>query len=154
MKQLLLILLLLAEPALAQSPSGRVAAVLDDWHRAAALADEPRYFAHFSANAVFIGTDASERWTVTQFREFARPHFQRKTTWDFKPRDRHIDFSKDGKISWFDEMLDTTNLGVCRGSGVLVLDGREWKIAQYNLSIPIPNAMAKDIVTKIGVNGK
>jgi hypothetical protein len=147
--QLLPVLLLIAVPALAQSPTIRVAAVLDDWHRAAAAADESRYFAHFSPQGVFIGTDATERWTVMQFREWARPHFREKKTWDFKPRDRHIDFSTDGKIAWFDEMLDTANLGICRGSGVLVLAGGEWKIAQYNLSIPIPNAMVNDIVAKI-----
>jgi hypothetical protein len=38
-------------------------------------------------------------------------------------RDRHIDFSADSKTAWFDEMLDTPNLGPCRGSGVLVLLG-------------------------------
>ncbi len=47
-------------------------------------------------------------------------------------------------------MLDTPNLGVCRGSGVLVLINGNWKIAQYNLSIPIPNALAGGIVKQIG----
>ena len=46
-------------------------------------------------------------------------------------------------------MLDTPNLGVCRGSGVLILLGGEWKIAQYNLSIPIPNNLANAIVKQI-----
>ena len=151
--QLLPVLLLVAAPVLAQSPAVRVAAVLDEWHRAAAAADEPRYFAHFSPNGVFIGTDATERWTLAQFREWAHPHFQQKKTWNFKSRDRHIDFSPDGKIAWFDEMLNTANLGVCRGSGVLVLDGKEWKIAQYNLSIPVPNAIASEIVAKIAASG-
>jgi hypothetical protein len=34
----------------------QVAAVLDDWHHAAAMADEARYFRHFAANGVFMGT--------------------------------------------------------------------------------------------------
>src|ERR1700739_1235277 len=99
-----------------QTPPQQVAAVLDDWHQAASAADEERYFRHFAPNGIFMGTDATEHWTVNQFREWARPHFQRKKAWSFTPRDRHIDFSVDGKVAWFDELLDTPNLGVCRGS--------------------------------------
>lgn len=29
--------------------------------------------------------------------------------------------------------------GECRGSGVLLREGGEWRIAQYNLTVPIPN---------------
>ena len=142
-------LCLFAAAAFAQTPADRVSAVLNDWHGAAAAADEPRYFNHFAANGVFMGTDATERWTVAEFRKWAKPYFDRKNAWKFKPRDRRVDFSGDGSVAWFDELLDTPNLGLCRGSGVLVLEGKEWKIAQYNLSIPIPNAMAKDIVARI-----
>ncbi|OYV67173.1 MAG: DUF4440 domain-containing protein, partial [Deltaproteobacteria bacterium 21-66-5] len=35
--------------------------------------------------------------------------------------------------------LATPNLGPSRGSGVLVYDGTDWRIAQYDLSVPIPN---------------
>jgi hypothetical protein len=153
MRKLLPVLLLLAGSGLAQGPAERIAAVLNDWHKAAAVADESGYFVHFAPNGVFMGTDATERWTVREFREWAHPHFRDKKTWDFKPRDRHIDFSADGKTAWFDEMLDTAGLGVCRGSGVLVLSGTQWKIAQYNLSIPIPNSMASAIVKEIAVKG-
>ncbi|MGA2213959.1 MAG: nuclear transport factor 2 family protein [Bryobacteraceae bacterium] len=134
----------------AQSPTQQVAAVLDDWHKAASVADEPRYFGYFAPNGIFMGTDATERWTVTQFRAWAKPQFERKSAWSFKPRDRHIDFSADRKTAWFDEILDTPNLGVCRGSGVLVWLGGKWKIAQYNLSVPIPNALVDGIVKLIG----
>ncbi len=143
------LLLLLTGSAIAQDRVQQVAAVLDDWHAAASVADEPRYFGHFAANGVFMGTDATERWTVSEFRAWAKPHFARKAAWSFKPRDRRVDFSADGKIAWFDEMLDTPNLGVCRGSGVLVRTGKVWKIAQYNLSIAIPNALADGIVKEI-----
>jgi len=135
--------------AFSQTRDQLVASVLDDWHQAASVADESRYFGHFAHNGVFLGTDATERWTVSAFRTWAKPHFQRKSAWSFKARDRHIEFSADGKIAWFDEMLDTPNLGVCRGSGVLAREGRTWKIAQYNLSIPIPNALAPGIVKEI-----
>ena len=78
--------------ASAQTPAQQVAAVLDDWHQAASVADEPRYFGHFAPNGVFMGTDVTERWTVAEFRKWAKPQFERKSAWSFKPRDRHIDF--------------------------------------------------------------
>src|SRR5206468_1716956 len=120
--------------------------VLDDWHQAASVADESRYFGHFAPNGVFLGTDPTERWTAPAFRAWAKPYFDRKQAWTFKPHNRHIDFSADGNTAWFDELLDTANMGLCRGSGVLVRKAGAWKIAQYNLSIPIPNALVKDIV--------
>jgi zona occludens toxin (predicted ATPase) len=135
--------------ASAQAPAQQIGIVLDDWHQAASVADEDRYFGHFAPNGVFMGTDATERWTVAQFREWAKPRFQRKATWSFHARDRHIDFSADHKTAWFDEILDTPNLGLCRGSGVLVLQGGEWKIAQYSLSVPIPNALVDGVVKQI-----
>ena len=143
-------LCLIAFTAFGQTPPQQVGAVLDDWHQAASVADEARYFAHFAPNGIFMGTDAAEHWTVSEFREWAKPQFKRKSAWSFKPRDRHVDFSSDGKTAWFDEILDTPNLGLCRGSGVLVLLSGTWKIAQYNLSIPIPNALADSVVKQIG----
>jgi hypothetical protein len=141
---------LAASAAYAQTPAQQVGAVLDDWHQAASVADEARYFGHFAPNGVFMGTDPTERWTVAEFRAWAKRKFEKKSTWSFKARGRHIDFSADGKTAWFDEMLDTSDLGVCRGSGVLVSLGGKWKIAQYNLSVPIPNTMVDGIVKRIG----
>jgi hypothetical protein len=135
--------------AFAQSPVERITAVLDDWHHSAAIADEARYFGYFAPNGVFMGTDATERWTVAEFRAWAKSRFAAKKTWNFKAHDRHIDFSPDRKTAWFDEMLTTSDLGPCRGSGVLVLLNGEWKIAQYNLSVPIPNATVNDVVKRI-----
>jgi hypothetical protein len=40
-------------------------------------------------------------------------------------------------------------LSETRGSGVLVLEGGRWKVAQYNLSIPIPNELVREIVRVI-----
>jgi hypothetical protein len=135
--------------AFAQSPAQQIGAVIDDWHQAASVADEARYFGHFAPNGVFMGTDATERWTVAEFRAWAEPRFQKKSTWTFKARDRRIDFSADHKTAWFDEILDTLDLGVCRGSGVLVKQRGTWKIAQYNLSVPIPNALVDGVVKQI-----
>ena len=144
-----LFLLFACSAAHAQDRTQQINAVLNDWHQAASVADESRYFSHFAPNGIFMGTDATERGTVTEFRAWAKPHFQRKSAWSFTPHDRHIDFSADGRTAWFDEALDTPNLGPCRGSGVLIRQGSTWKIAQYNLSIPIPNDLANGIVKEI-----
>jgi SnoaL-like domain len=116
----------------------KAAATVDRFHAAAAAADEDTYFALFSEGGVFLGTDGKERWTVPQFRVYAHPRFASGKAWSF--RAIHRDLSVHGDVVWFDEDLDTPNLGRARGSGVLVRDAKgEWKVAQYNLSIPIPN---------------
>src|SRR5262249_42795332 len=56
-------------------PGAEIGRVLDDWHDAAAHADEARYFGHFAPGGVFLGTDASERWDVAAFRAYAHPRF-------------------------------------------------------------------------------
>lgn len=122
-----------------------VAAVVDDWHAAAAAADEERYFGHLTDDAVFLGTDATERWTKAEFRVWAHPHFAKGKAWSFASVRRSVSFSPDGSVAWFDEDLATPNLGPARGSGVLVRRGDAWKIAQYNLSVPIPNGVFDDV---------
>jgi hypothetical protein len=130
-------------------PEVQVGRVLDDFHLAAAQADETRYFGHLAENAVFLGTDGSERWEKEAFRAFAHPHFAEGKGWTFTPRDRHVTFSAKGDVAWFDEALDSATYGACRGSGVLEQTKAGWKITQYNLSIPIPNDLAKDLVARI-----
>jgi hypothetical protein len=114
-----------------------IARELDDFHDAAARADEERYFAHFATDAVFLGTDASERWDVPAFRAYAHPHFAKGKAWSFRGVRRTI--AVRGQTAWFEEDLETQNLGPARGSGVLVRSGPRWLIEQYVLSIPIPN---------------
>jgi ketosteroid isomerase-like protein len=126
-----------------------VSAMLDDWHAAASAAEEERYFSHFAREAVFLGTDRTERWSREEFRRFAHPYFAKGKAWSFKASERHVAFSAGGDVAWFDEALDTPNLGPCRGSGVLVKEGNSWKIAQYNLSVPIPNALMDEIKERI-----
>jgi hypothetical protein len=143
--------MMLFPPVQAPAPSAQsaVIAVLDDFHLAAAQADETRYFAHFDADAVFLGTDATERWTKAQFQAYAHPYFAKGKAWSFHATRRAITVSQDGKIAWFDEDLATPNLGPCRGSGVLILKEGAWKIAQYNLALTVPNGVAKELKTRI-----
>jgi SnoaL-like domain len=117
-----------------------IANVLDDMHDAAAHADEARYFAHFADDAVFLGTDAKERWDLPAFRAFAHPYFTKGKAWSFRAVRRVVTLARDGDLAWFDEDLATEKLGPARGSGVLVR-GPEgaWKVVQYNLATVIPN---------------
>ena len=119
--------------------SSAITRELDDFHDAAAHADEARYFAHFSDDAVFLGTDATERWDVAAFRAFAHPHFAAGKAWSFHAVRRAITIGDEGRFAYFDEDLATEKLGPARGSGVLVLRDGGWKIAQYNLAVVVPN---------------
>ena len=125
----------------------QINAVLDDWHDAASRADGARYFAHFSKDAIFMGTDASERWDVPAFQAYAAPFFSKGKGWTFTAVRRDITL-QGPDVAWFDEALQTQNMGPARGSGVLVYEAGVWKIAQYNLSVPIPNEKF-DAVKKI-----
>jgi hypothetical protein len=123
-----------------------VARVLDDWHDAAAKADEERYFGHIAEGGVFLGTDMTERWEKQAFRAYAHPHFAKGKAWSFHAVERHVRFDADGETAWFDERLETPNLGPARGSGVLVRgDNGVWRIAHYDLSVPIPNEKFTEI---------
>jgi len=122
---------------------------IDAWHQAAADADENRYFGLMTSEAVFLGTDATERWDTASFRAFAHPYFAKGKAWTFLPHDRHVTISSAGDIAWFDERLESASYGDCRGSGVLAKTAEGWKIAHYNLTIPIPNALAKSVVQMI-----
>jgi ketosteroid isomerase-like protein len=155
MKRLLIFVLLACASASAAPQITDVDRVLDDWHNAAANADEARYFGHAAPEFVFLGTDASERWDLASFRAFAHPYFAKGKAWTFVPHERHVNVSPDGSVAWFDEKLDSASYGNCRGSGVLrSIDGK-WKIAQYDLTIPIPNHLATTVVQMIrGANAK
>jgi hypothetical protein len=109
---------------------------LDAWHLAAAQARFDDYFNLMTRDAVFIGTDASENWQVAAFKEFSKPYFDSGKAWSFIALQRNV-YSSNGVV-YFDELLDT-QMGICRGSGVLKLDKGRYKIAHYVLSIAVPN---------------
>lgn len=132
-----------------QREAARVESVLDALHDAAAKADGARYFALFDPSAVYIGTDATERWTLEEFRAFAEPYFGEGRGWTYVPTARHVTIGPDEKTAWFDEILENASYGTTRGTGVLVRNGEEWKIAQYHLTIPVPNDLARRVVAMI-----
>jgi ketosteroid isomerase-like protein len=118
---------------------------LDAWHKAAAEANYNAYFSLMADDAVFIGTDATENWNKTAFQAYAKPHFDKGKAWSFTTLERHIYFDATGKTAWFDELLNT-QMKICRGSGVLVKIGTEWKIKHYVLSMTIPNDNSNEVI--------
>lgn len=119
--------------------------LLDDWHVAAAKGDHNGYFGKIATDGIYIGTDMTENWDKKAFEAFSKPYFDRGKAWDFKPLERNIYFSKDGKTAWFDELLDTW-MKACRGSGVLEKEGKEWKIKHYVLSMTVPNDATDQVI--------
>lgn len=126
-----------------------IAESLNNFHQAAADANTEMYFGLLTDNAIFLGTDATERWTKQSFKQFVAPYFSKGQGWLYVPSDRHITLLGDGVTAFFDEALFNKSYGQTRGSGVLVKTKQGWKIAQYNLSIPMPNALAKTLVKQI-----
>lgn len=121
-----------------------IGTMLDGFNVAAAKADFTTYFNYFADESTFIGTDATEVWDKKQFMVWAKPYFDKKKTWNFTSLKRNVYFSKDGKLAWFDELLDT-QMKICRGSGVVEKINGQWKVKQYVLSVTVPN----DVVDKV-----
>lgn len=146
----MLAVLLLPVPGRAQlNGDPDVNAALDALHRAAAEADYDAYMGAYTDDAVFLGTDATERWSMSEFAAYAKPSFDRGQGWTYVPLERWVVVSAGGDTAWFDERLDNATLGETRGSGVLVRTTEGWKVAQYNLTIPIPNAIAREVASRI-----
>lgn len=128
-----------------------VAAVLDRLNAASTAADGEAYFGLFTPDARFVGTDASEHWTLDQFRAFAAPHFARGNGWSYPATERIITVAPiDCRcVAWFEEKLTNDSYGETRGSGVLRLTEEGWKIEQYVLSLAVPNDKAGAVVAAI-----
>lgn len=129
-----------------------VGIVLDDFHKAAAQANFKIYFDLLHAQAIFLGTDSSERWTKQQFAIFVEPYFTKGIGWEYIPIKRHISTTPKKDIVFFDELLESKKYGRCRGSGLLINTEQGWKILQYNLSYPIPNELSLTVSKMIKNN--
>lgn len=123
--------------------------VLDQYHLAAAQADGEKYFNLMTDEAVFLGTDKTERWTKEQFLQFAMPYFNQGKGWTYVPQKRHVTVMSSGTVAFFDEVLENKKYGICRGSGVLVNTDSGWRISQYNLTILVPNGVADKVIEQI-----
>lgn len=132
-------------------PEVEIASVLDQLNAASSAADAEVYFSLFAPEARFVGTDASEHWTLEEFRAFAEPHFARGNGWSYPASERTIVLAEiDCRcIAWFEEKLTNASYGQTRGSGVLRLTDDGWKIEQYVLSFAVPNEKAREVVAVI-----
>jgi hypothetical protein len=134
-----------AEKKVAAAPS-ELNTLIDNWHKAAANAQFNTYFNALSEDAIFIGTDARERWSKKHFEDYSKPYFDKGKAWTFASLERHWYFNQDSTVVWFDELLDT-QMKLCRGSGVLTQNNnKEWKITQYVLSMTVPNEVANEVI--------
>ena len=120
--------------------------LLDGLHNDAHKGNFDSYFDRYSSDAVFLGTDKTERWTIEKFKNYAKPAFADGHGWTYKVIERN--WEGDGDIQWFDEILFNEKLGHCRGTGVVELINGEWKIAHYALTMLIPNSIAAEVGSK------
>lgn len=141
MKRVLVVVLLIATLQI-RAQEAEINQLMDDWHQAAANADYESYFDVIAEDGYYLGTDESEVWTKGEFQAFCEPYFAQKNTWDFHPKRRKVFLSQDQKMAWFEEVLETW-MGPCRGSGVLMHDGAQWQIKQYNLAVLVSNENIK-----------
>ncbi|MGB5942115.1 MAG: nuclear transport factor 2 family protein [Leeuwenhoekiella sp.] len=155
MKNLIICIFFVATATFGQSQKAtiQIDETINAWHKAAAEADFETYFNLMSKDAVFIGTDATENWKYQQFKAFSKPYFDRGKAWSFTPVERNIFLNDLGEMAWFDELLNT-QMGLCRGSGVLVFSEDGWKIKHYVLSIAIPNENVTEVTAMKSVFDK
>jgi hypothetical protein len=145
MKSILIIIFL----TISQDDKIKINKILDNLHYYASIADGDKYFKLFDTDGVFLGTDATERWTVNEFKDYALKRFESGTGWTYYPINRNIYLNNNKNTAWFDEELSNEKYGVFRGTGVLIKTDEGWKISQYNLLLPIPNELLIDYSKEI-----
>ena len=124
-----------------------IIAVLNDFHDAAANADVERYLGNMTDDAVFLGTDEYERWSMQpEFIEYVNGRFD-AGGWSYYSTNKNISFSQDGSVAWFDESSISNSMGGhFRGSGVLEKISGVWKISHYVLSVLVYNEIWEGVM--------
>ena len=130
----------LAEPG---NEHRAIHALLDGLHQDAHTGNFERYFARYTEDAVFLGTDKTERWPIEEFKDYAKPAFEDGHGWTYTLVERHIEGT--GSTRWFDEILTNEKLGTCRGAGTVTYRDGAWRVGQYSLTLLIPNAIASEV---------
>ena len=143
MKNLFLAILVFSYSIYAEDQNASINSLLDGLHQDAHEGNFKSYFSRYDKNAVFLGTDKTERWTIEEFKAYARPAFNDGHGWTYSVVERNLE--GDGDTRWFDEILFNEKLGHCRGTGVVQLINNEWKIAHYALTMLVPNTIAADV---------
>jgi hypothetical protein len=143
LKAIVVSLALLPAMSLADNQRAAIDALIDGLHQDAHEGNFHTYFDRYTPDAVFLGTDKSERWTIDQFKVYAEPAFDDGHGWTYSVKERN--WEGEGSTRWFDEVLLNEKLGHCRGTGVVELIDGEWKIAHYALTMLVPNEIAADV---------
>ena len=118
-------------------------ALLDGLHQDAHEGNFQSYFDRYTSDAIFLGTDKTERWSIEEFKAYAKPAFADGNGWTYSVVERN--WEGVGDTRWFDEILFNEKLGHCRGTGVVQLIEGEWKILHYALTMLVPNAIAAEV---------
>ena len=118
-------------------------ALLDGLHQDAHEGNFQSYFDRYTSDAIFLGTDKTERWSIEEFKAYAKPAFADGNGWSYSVVERN--WEGVGDTRWFDEILFNEKLGHCRGTGVVQLIEGEWKILHYALTMLVPNEIAADV---------
>lgn len=119
---------------------------MNNWHKAAAVADEDVFFGSMTEDCIYIGTDETEKWKRDELKKWSVEFFNRESAWSFEPYDREVNLKND--VAWFDEKLKTW-MGICRASGVLVKENGKWMLQHYQLSVTVPNDKIKAFIELI-----
>jgi len=113
-------------------------ATLDALHKAGADANPAVFEALLAPDVVFLGVDGAPRLEGQSARDFFSKHLMQGSAWVYRSSERETRLSPDGSVAWFDETLQHDQLGRGRGTGVLIRSREGWKLAQYNLIVPLP----------------
>ena len=124
----------------------KINALIDNWHHAAAVADEDAFFGFMSEECIYLGTDINEKWLRDELKAWSEKYFNTESAWSFTAFDREI-YLHDS-MAWFDEKLNTW-MGPCRASGILKNEGGQWKLLHYQLSVAVPNEKIKDFIEMV-----
>ena len=127
----------------------QVNAFVDGWHDDAANT-RMAYFDKIAKDGVYIGTDRTELWTRDEFKAWSKKYFDAKSAWTFKATRRNVYASKDKSLIWFDELLDTKNMGPAMASGVIRKTRTGFEIVHYQLSVAVPNEVSEQVTGIIG----
>ena len=144
MRALVITLLMISHSSWAQE---KLDTLLDGLHQDAHEGNFETYFERYTPDAVFLGTDKTERWSMEEFKTYAEPAFADGNGWTYEVVERN--WEGDGQTRWFDEILFNEKLGHCRGTGVVQQIDGEWKIVHYALTMLVPNSIAAEVGAQI-----
>ncbi len=132
------------------APAGSAEWLLRDVHLAKAEGDGERFFGLFASDAVILGTDRAERYSVAAWRAIFGPYYARGSGRPATiPVEQHVYLSPDGDMAWFEELVERQNLGRMRGTGVIAKVEGAWKFVHYNFVLIVPAELAEDFARRI-----